>query len=137
MQQALCEHEGSAGVWAWASLVLPQCIMVHLICQHVERLTILLNENHCQLARCSLQPSGCARGECRSSAPRSVTLLVCTCQCQSTELRATVLCFPAPPIPETSPSRSALPLRSLVVGSALSWVHVVLCQLEGCHVLFE
>ena len=25
----------------------------------------------------------------------------------------------------------------LLVGSALSWVHAVLCQLEGCHVLFE
>jgi hypothetical protein len=26
-------------------------------------------------------------------------------------------------------------VRLLSVGSALSWVHAVLCQLEGCHVL--
>jgi len=26
-------------------------------------------------------------------------------------------------------------VRLLLVGSALSWVHAVLCQLEGCHVL--
>ena len=26
-------------------------------------------------------------------------------------------------------------VRLLLVGSALSWIHAVLCQLEGCHVL--
>jgi len=51
------------------------------------------------------------------------------------ELRATLLRFPAPPIPVTSPSRSALPLRLLAAGSALSWEQAVLRQLEGCNVL--
>ena len=67
--------------------------------------------------------------------PSLLKTMLSTITRPSTELRATVLHFPAPPIPETSLSRSALPLRLLVVGSALSWVHAVLRQLEGCHVL--
>jgi len=67
----------------------------------------------------------CSRGQ-----PRSLTITS-----PRTELRATLLRFPAPPISVTLLSRSALPLRLLAVGSALSWVHAVLRQMEGCHVL--
>jgi len=45
MQQAICEHQGSAGVWIWANLVSPQCVIVHLPWKHVERLAILSAEN--------------------------------------------------------------------------------------------
>jgi len=83
MQQAICEHKGSAGVWIWANLVSLWCIMVHLPCQHVERLAILSAENRFCLAPCPLRPTStwCAWDECRSAAP--ATLLVCTCHCQS------------------------------------------------------
>jgi len=67
---AICEHEGSAGVWILANLVSPRSVMVHLPWKHVERLAILSADNRFRLAACSLQPTGCARGECRSPAPR-------------------------------------------------------------------
>jgi len=54
MQQAICEHEGSAGVWAWANLVSLWCVMVHLPCQHVKHLATLWAENRQRLARCSV-----------------------------------------------------------------------------------
>jgi len=64
MQQAICEHEGSAGVWAWANLVSPQCVMVHLPCQDVEHLAILYAKNRQLLAL--VRPTEYAQGECRS-----------------------------------------------------------------------
>ena len=77
IQQSICEHEGSAGVWIWANLVSPRCGMVHLPWKHVERLAILSAENRFRLAPCSLRPTGCARGECRLPAPRGRR----RCQC--------------------------------------------------------
>ena len=70
MQQAICEHEGSAGVWIWANLVSLWCVVVHLPRKHVKRLAILSAEYRFRLAPWSLRPTGCAWGECRSLAPR-------------------------------------------------------------------
>ena len=66
MQQAIFEHESSTGVWKWANLVSPRCVKLHLPWKHVKRLAILSAKNCFRLAPCSLQPTGCARGE-RSS----------------------------------------------------------------------
>ena len=57
MQQAICEYQSSAGVWIWANLVSPHCVMVRLLQKHVERLAILLAPNCCRLAPCSLRPT--------------------------------------------------------------------------------
>jgi len=60
MQQAICEHQSSAGVRIWANLVSPHCIMVlHLPRKHVERPAILSAEK--RFDPCSLRPTGCAR----------------------------------------------------------------------------
>ena len=37
LQEAVCKHQGSAGVWIWAILVSQRCVMVHLPWRHVER----------------------------------------------------------------------------------------------------
>jgi len=57
MQQAICEYQGSAGVWIWANLVSLCCVMVHLLWKHVKHLAILSAENRCCLATCSLRPT--------------------------------------------------------------------------------
>ena len=70
MQQAIFEDEGSTGVWKWANLVSPRCVKLHLPWKHVKRLAILSAKNCFRLAPCSLQPTGCARGERSSPALR-------------------------------------------------------------------
>ena len=53
MQPAICEHVDSAGIWIWANLVSPRCVMVQLSWKHVERLAILSAGNRFRLAPCS------------------------------------------------------------------------------------
>jgi len=36
LKQAICEHEGSAGVWIWANLVSLRSVIVHLPWKHVQ-----------------------------------------------------------------------------------------------------
>jgi len=67
MQQAICEHVGSSGIWIWANLVSPRCFMVQLPWKHVERLAILSAENRFRLAPCSLD-----KGIGRVTGPRHV-----------------------------------------------------------------
>jgi len=65
MQHAICEHVGSAGIWIWANLVSPRCVMVQLPWKHFERLAILSAENRFRLA-----PYSPGKGIGRVAGPR-------------------------------------------------------------------
>ena len=53
LQEAVCKHQGSAGVWIWAILVSQPCAMVHLPWRHVERLPFCRLFDHTGRLRCS------------------------------------------------------------------------------------
>jgi len=77
LQEAVCKHQGSAGVWIWAILVSQRCVMVHLPWRHVERRSF----DHTFV----FQLRSCVLAERMLRMPRAwaAMLLVCARRCQS------------------------------------------------------
>ena len=92
MQQAICEHEGSTGVWIWANLISPRCVMLHLPWKHVKRLAICRPKTVfvSLLARCDLLGAlgaSAGRRRCVVGDVVSITSLPVPCQSAAVQSR--------------------------------------------------